>query len=231
MKTRFQCRKQEVEKMYCLKKLMCLAVFTVMLVSLSLSVAEDCVIYDAEQRAIQVSYTGCNPSGQYMVFFLRDGANISGFSAADIYFMDQITADTSGLLSLLYVGPEFSSCQVAISGTFPGSGTSPKIIGRFRPSGEFSMLTMPTSLIQIEDEAFEGGTFTHVYLGASVESIGNKAFANCQNLVYIEIPTETITIADNAFLNSPHVVIGCTAGSNAYDYAVRKGLQYRIREQ
>ena len=217
--------------MYHLKKLMCIAVFAVMLVSLSLSSADDCVIYDVEQRAIQVSYTGCNPSGQYMVFFLRDGVNISGINAADIYFMDQITSDTSGKLSLLYVGPEFTSCQVAVSGTFPDSGVSPKIIGRFPPAGEFSMLTMPASLIQIDDEAFEGGTFTHVYLSASVRSIGNKSFANCQNLVYIDIPAETVSIADSAFLNSSHVVIGCSAGSYAYDYAVQKGLQYRLREQ
>ena len=145
--------------------------------------------------------------------------------------MDQITADASGQITLLYVEPDFSSCQVLISGIFPDGGASPKVVGRFPATGEFSILTMPQELIQIEDEAFEGGTFTHVYLGSKVQSIGSKAFANCPNLMYIEIPTGTELIADDAFLNSLNVTIGCTANSPAFQYAVQKGLPYQIKEQ
>ncbi len=105
------------------------------------------------------------------------------------------------------------------------------MIGRFPAEGEFRMLMLPQGLIQIEEEAFEGGNFTHVYLSAAVQSIGSKAFANCPNLIYIEIPTDIESIADNAFLNSPNVVIGCTAGSKAYQYAMQKGIPYQIREQ
>ncbi len=38
-------------------------------------------------------------------------------------------------------------------------------------------------------------------------SIGDRAFANCKNLVYIHLPSTLNSIAENAFDGSSHVCI------------------------
>ena len=90
---------------------------------------------------------------------------------------------------------------------------------------------MPEALQQIEASAFEGCIFTHVYLSRQVQSIQAKAFANCNNLVYIEIPASVTSIDDSAFQSSPNVTIGCVADSEAYNYAVRLGISWRLLDE
>ena len=82
-------------------------------------------------------------------------------------------------------------------------------------------------LTKIEDSAFEGDTFTHVYLGESVTRIGSRAFADCEQLLYIFIPNPDTFIADDAFDGSPNVVIGCPGGEVS-SYAEAHGIPCEI---
>ena len=213
-----------------LRTTLCLAAMLALLLSVFPAAAEGTVSYHADAAAIQVDCGACSPGGAYMVFFLRDGASPASPEAADILFLDQVSADASGRFSLLYVGAEFASCQVVLSGSFPGGGASPRLIGQFPPQGNLSILNMPRGLLRIEDEAFTGGTFTHVYLGESVQSIGSRAFADCSGLQLADIPSSVTFIADDAFSSSPGVTIQGEEGSEAQAFAERTGLPFRVRQ-
>ena len=79
---------------------------------------------------------------------------------------------------------------------------------------------LPDSLQKIEDEAFEGTAVTEVILPETVTTIGERAFADIDNLRSIRIPIGTISIADNVFAGSNRVVI--TAAPNSYARAWAK---------
>ena len=192
------------------------------------ALAQDAVAYDPDLNAVSIVWAGCAPEQSYMLFLLTDSAEPASIQAADILFMDQITADAQGVVSVLYAGPEFSSCLVCLSGEFPDSGTSPRIIGSFLKDSEADVLQTPENLKTIGARAFKGGAFTHVYLGNKVQSIGSQAFADCPNLVYIEIPASVFSIAADAFQGSPNVVIGCKENSAAYAFAVDMGIPFRL---
>ena len=70
-----------------------------------------------------------------------------------------------------------------------------------------SVPSFPESLTEIEEEAFEHTPFQAVILPETVNSIGNRAFANCQNLVYVYIPESITSIPTDAFADCPNVII------------------------
>lgn len=179
------------------------------------------------QNAVEVYWDGCDPAGEYVVFFLLDNDISDVISADNILFVDQIMASSDGVVNLLYLDPEFEACQIWMSGLFPDGVASPRLIDRYE-AGVTAAVRTPTALTEIEEEAFAGGTFTHVYLGNNVTSIGKKAFYGCTALQYVEIPAMSVTIADDAFSGSPNVTIGCQSGSDAYYYALENGIPYRI---
>ena len=92
------------------------------------------------------------------------------------------------------------------------------------------MFILPEALEIIEENAFEGCAFTHVYLGNRVADIGAKAFANCPNLVYIEIPESVTSIAEDAFSGSNGVTIVCKNGSAAYVFATTHSISYKTTD-
>lgn len=80
--------------------------------------------------------------------------------------------------------------------------------------------TTPQSLYYLEDSAFEGAAMDSVDLsGSLLYSIGSRAFANCDNLTLIKIPSTTTYIAPDAFEDSDDIVIFCDAGSAADRFA------------
>ena len=83
-----------------------------------------------------------------------------------------------------------------------------------------NIIRLPISLMIIEDEAFEGTAVTEVILPETVTTIGERAFADIDNLRSIRIPIGTISIADNVFAGSNRVVI--TAAPNSYARAWAK---------
>ena len=88
------------------------------------------------------------------------------------------------------------------------------------------LLYTPAGLAEIGASAFEGTTFTHLYLSSGVTTIGARAFAGCRRLERIEIPASVTSIADNAFLATSNVTIAAPEGSYAYNYASTHGINY-----
>jgi len=86
-------------------------------------------------------------------------------------------------------------------------------------------LVLPSSLINIEAEAFRGTAFTCVKLSAHTETIGQFAFADCANLHGIYI-SATTTIDPNAFDGQTNLTIYGLNGSAAEQYARQHGFQF-----
>ena len=74
-------------------------------------------------------------------------------------------------------------------------------------AGKISVSEFPSSLIAIEEGAFEGTALISVDLPENVETIGDYAFANINSLGSIRIPNSTTYIGKNTFKSSAHVTI------------------------
>lgn len=73
-----------------------------------------------------------------------------------------------------------------------------------------NVLYLPFDLTTIENESFEETNCQAVIISENCESIGNRAFANCVELLYVRIPPTLSNIADNAFEGCPNVIIDRT---------------------
>ena len=186
------------------------------------------VTYDAVSDRLTVSYDQCTPGGQVSLFLLNSGAPTSGFSVSDVLFMDQLTAGSDGRVEALFINSPLTAFKAVLGGVFPDGGASPRAIGTYTASATRKPLTTPGQLTEIEASAFEGGTFTHVYLGENVATIGARAFAGNTSLIYIYIPDSTVSIASDAFAGCTGLTIGCHEGSVAQAYAQGKNIPYRI---
>lgn len=82
-------------------------------------------------------------------------------------------------------------------------------------------LTFPAELTHLDDEACIGLNIDDVVFGDKIQSIGNKAFADCPNLRRVEIPVADVDIADNAFDNSPNVILYAPIGGSVEQYAAK----------
>jgi uncharacterized repeat protein (TIGR02543 family) len=90
-------------------------------------------------------------------------------------------------------------------------------------------LALPGSVRTVEDEAFMGDSYiSHVVIPEDCGSIGNRAFANCENLVSVRILGKSTTFESDTFENSPNVVIYCYSGSRAQRLASSDGIEYHL---
>lgn len=85
-------------------------------------------------------------------------------------------------------------------------------------------MKLPAGLKTIEEEAFVNGSFQTVKIPDGVQTIGIRAFAGCENLERIIIPDSVETIAPDAFEGVDFLVVYCSAGSYAQQYAREHGL-------
>ncbi len=90
------------------------------------------------------------------------------------------------------------------------------------PGGLGGRYTIPNSVTDIGDYAFNGVNLTNVTIGTNVTSIGDYAFAECNSLTSGTIPNSVISIGDYAFAecNSlTNILIGTNVtsiGSDAF---------------
>ena len=71
-----------------------------------------------------------------------------------------------------------------------------------------SVLTLPSGLQEISDEAFENVGAQLIIVPDGVTSIGERAFADCPNLIAVSLPGNIGSIADSAFDGcNPNLVI------------------------
>lgn len=71
----------------------------------------------------------------------------------------------------------------------------------------YQVMTLPSSLTSIGDEAFAGIATEKVVIPEGCTEIGARAFADCVNLSEVVIPATVQTIADDAFEGCPSVFI------------------------
>lgn len=79
---------------------------------------------------------------------------------------------------------------------------------------DFTKLTFPAALTDLQDEACMGLPIQEAVFGSDIQTIGNRAFADCTNLVTVLIPNGAVTIAADAFDGCTSVtVIAPTGGA------------------
>ena len=66
---------------------------------------------------------------------------------------------------------------------------------------------LPTDVRVIEEESFLGSSIEAVVISEGCESIGNRAFADCSRLIYIQLPSTIKNIAADAFEGDAQVFI------------------------
>ena len=64
---------------------------------------------------------------------------------------------------------------------------------------DLSLIDLPQNIIQIEAEAFVGVSCQAIIIPNGCTTIGKKAFAENDNLLYVHIPATVTSIADDAF--------------------------------
>ena len=69
------------------------------------------------------------------------------------------------------------------------------------------VLTLPGDVTEIKDEAFMNLTCQAVIIRDGCISIGNKAFMNCKDLMYIRIPESIKSFPSDAFAGCPNIII------------------------
>lgn len=79
-------------------------------------------------------------------------------------------------------------------------------------------MILPSALTMIDEEAFANLKTEEFVLSHKVESIGARAFADCKNLVLINLP-DNVQIAEDAFDGCEQLTILCSEGSTGQTYA------------
>jgi len=86
---------------------------------------------------------------------------------------------------------------------------------------------LPASTFYVDDEAFVGNsTIQAVVAPDGLQVIGTRAFADCANLKCITLPDSVSYIAEDAFENTPDVVIFASVGSYAWQWAEKQGIPH-----
>ena len=83
-----------------------------------------------------------------------------------------------------------------------------------RPVSAQKVLRIPAMMDTIEEEAFLGVAAEQAIIPDGATAIGSKAFANCDHLLIVVIPSSVTTFGDDVFQNSDVAVI-CPDGSPA----------------
>lgn len=82
-----------------------------------------------------------------------------------------------------------------------------------------SALTLPTSLTEIQTEAFLNSVYNVVFCPPGLQIIGAGAFMGSTQLQIVYLPASVIAIADDAFSGCTQLTICCPEGSYAQTYA------------
>lgn len=86
---------------------------------------------------------------------------------------------------------------------------------------------LPASTFYVDDEAFVGNsTIQSVVAPDGLQVIGTRAFADCANLKCITLPDSVSHIAEDAFENTPDVVIFASVSSYAWQWAEEQGIPH-----
>ena len=90
-------------------------------------------------------------------------------------------------------------------------------------------LELPSSLNEIEAEAFSGLPVRYVNIPNICKKIGSRAFESCSNLSVVFMPDSVTDIDPSAFLNCPQLLFVCESNNTGARYARQHGIYYLIR--
>lgn len=88
-------------------------------------------------------------------------------------------------------------------------------------------LKLPAGVLTIGEEAFVNVPAEYIILPDGVKTISARAFADCNNLAFIEIPDSAVQIAPDAFEGSDNLCILCSPGSTAAFCAELAGIPWK----
>lgn len=91
---------------------------------------------------------------------------------------------------------------------------------------EPTRMTLPESLTEIEDEAFEGTAPNVVIIPDSVSTIGSRSFADNQNLYSMVVYSRSMAVADNAFENCPNMTVYGYSNSSIDTYCTERSIPF-----
>ncbi len=110
-------------------------------------------------------------------------------------------------------------------GYAPSTAVADTIIG-----GEpTDVLTLPTGLKEIGEEAFVDTAAEVIVVPEGCMSIGKRAFADCDGLRMVYLPDSVESIAGDAFSGSGRVTFYCASDGIAAEFARANGIPYVIQ--
>ncbi len=77
--------------------------------------------------------------------------------------------------------------------------------GAFSESSKLQSIKLPSSILEISDNAFWGCEFNRIKLPSLIRSIGDYAFGNCEHISKIELPNGLERLGKNAFWNCKRI--------------------------
>ena len=115
----------------------------------------------------------------------------------------------------------------------PAEGTRTRAFRNtgLRASDQGGMLALPSSLLLIEDSAFEGTAFSAAVLPDTVRAVGDRAFARMPNLRVLNIPDSLTQLGRDAFSGSEAVTLLGSPGGMAQGYAQANAVRFQALEE
>ncbi len=191
---------------------------------ISLYAFADSITHNAKTNSVLIVCDGLDAGKPYSFIATRSANVENGLTQADLIYLNQFKASSEGTIRVMLMDDGLLGVCFYVGGEMQGVQLL-RYIGKY---GEItSSIQTPAMLKDIEDEAFAGETFQAAYLG-NVESIGSKAFLDCEELIYVQIRSRTTEIADDAFQGCRNLLFSCYEDSSAYRYAKQHSFAVEI---
>lgn len=179
---------------------------------------------DDETEAVRVLLGSGNIDYAWLGACSSDGLNWTWFDGSEMkytYWMPEHPYEWPDSALVAYVSGEWTlfadAPQMAVQGF---------ITEQFTGIG-LPQVKLPASTFYVDDEAFVGNsTIQSVVAPDGLQVIGTRAFADCANLKCITLPDSVSHIAEDAFENTPDVVIFASVGSYAWQWAEKQGIPH-----
>lgn len=124
----------------------------------------------------------------------------------------------------------FNGCTKLTAAEIP-SWLETLSFGAFQNCVSLSQAVICNGIGEIPAQCFYGcAALRRISIPESVTSIGDRAFMDCAALTAAEIPDSVTHISDNAFDGCENVVISCTKGSYARQYAAENRLPFVVTD-
>lgn len=179
---------------------------------------------NADTEAVRVLLGSGNIDYAWLGACSSDGLNWTWFDGSEMkytYWMPEHPYEWPDSALVAYVSGEWTlfadAPQMAVQGF---------ITEQFTGIG-LPQVKLPASTFYVDDEAFVGNsTIQAVVAPDGLQVIGTRAFADCANLKCITLPDSVSYIAEDAFENTPDVVIFASVGSYAWQWAEKQSIPH-----